>query len=52
MILALFLLAPTVPSDPSPKNTAWTSLAGLVGRKSLSQGRLSDVTSSKMPTVK
>ena len=46
-----FLLAPTVPSAPSPKNTARTAPAGSTS-KSSSTGNESPVMSSTMPTVK
>ena len=51
MILIEFLLAPTVPSAPSPKNRAWCMPAS-AGEKSLSQDKLVWVTSSMIPMVK
>ena len=52
MILALFLLAPTVPSAPSPKKTACSSPSGRGGAKDGSQARLERLTSSLTPTTK
>ena len=51
MILMEFLLAPTVPSEPMPQNSA---LVWPVGAVSISAGtgREVFVTSSTMPTVK
>ena len=51
MILIEFLLAPTVPSAPRPKNTARTVSAGSTWNVS-STASDSPVTSSTMPTVK
>ena len=45
------LLAPTVPSDPRPKNTARSPSASSV-EKPVSTGRLVRETSSAIPTVK
>jgi hypothetical protein len=45
------LLAPTVPSDPRPKNTA-RRLSGSSVENEASTGRLVWETSSAMPTVK
>ena len=46
----LFLFAPTVPSEPSPKNNARTVPAGSMSSAG-SYGRLVPVTSSVMPIV-
>src|SRR5439155_1473993 len=51
MILMEFLLAPTVPSAPRPKNTARTTSSASMSSAS-SKGRDRWVTSSTMPTVK
>ncbi len=51
MIFTEFLLAPTVPSLPRPKNTARVTSSGSVENFG-SQSRLRCVTSSTMPTVK
>jgi hypothetical protein len=51
MILIEFLLAPTVPSAPRPKNTARTTSGGSMS-SSRSQSSDRPVTSSTMPTVK
>ena len=51
MILIEFLLAPTVPSAPRPKNTARTRSSASMS-KSASTGIEVCVTSSTMPTVK
>ncbi len=51
MILIEFLLAPTVPSAPRPKNIARTTLSDSM-TKCGSISRLVWVTSSLMPTVK
>jgi hypothetical protein len=52
MIFALFLLAPTVPSAPSPKNIACSSPSGRGALNSGSQARLERLTSSLTPTTK
>ena len=49
MILIEALFAPTVPSAPSPQNTACTARVGTVNERSTSSDR--PVTSSRMPTV-
>ena len=46
----MFLFAPTVPSEPRPKNTARTVSAGSMSSDG-SYGRLRPDTSSMMPTV-
>ena len=46
----MFLLAPTVPSEPSPKKTALT-VPGPVMSSAGSYGRLVPLTSSVMPPV-
>ena len=46
----VFLLAPTVPSEPSPKNTARTVPGGSMS-SAASYGRLVRETSSLMPMV-
>ena len=46
----MFLFAPTVPSEPRPKNTARTVPSGSMSRDG-SYGRLVPDTSSVMPTV-
>ena len=51
MIFTEVLLAPTVPSDPSPKNTA-RSPSGSSVANAPSTGRLVWETSSAIPTVK
>ena len=51
MILIEFLLAPTVPSAPNPKNIARTALSDSI-MKCGSTSRLLKVTSSLIPTVK
>ncbi len=51
MILIELRFALTVPSLPSPKNTARTVPSDSV-RKSVSTGKLRCVTSSTIPTVK
>ena len=51
MILMLFLLAPTVPSDPRPQNLQET-VPGLSVSGCSGMGRLRPVTSSVMPMVK
>ena len=51
MILMLFLLAPTVPSEPRPKNTARNTRSDSVANER-STARLVRETSSVMPTVK
>ncbi len=51
MILIEFLFALTVPSLPSPKNTARTVSGSSVSNVG-STGRLVPVTSSTIPTVK
>ena len=51
MILMLFLLAPTVPSDPRPQNFRLLMSLGVVSGSSV-MGRLLWVTSSTMPIVK
>src|SRR4030067_798424 len=51
MILIEFLLAPTAPAAPRPKNIArWVSFASLT--KCSSHGRLVPLTSASMPMVK
>ena len=49
IILIVFLLAPTVPSEPKPKNTS--SVAPSNNFTSLPTGILKCVTSSSIPTV-
>jgi len=51
MILIEFLLAPTVPSAPRPKNMARTTLSDSITKLG-STSRLVCATSSTMPTVK
>jgi len=51
MIFTLFLFAPTVPSEPKPKNTARTTSSGSAAKRA-STARLSCETSSSMPTEK
>ena len=51
MILMLFLLAPTVPSDPKPQNLQLMVRSSAVTTFSPT-GRERCVTSSVMPTVK
>ena len=51
MILIEFLLAPTVPSAPRPKNSA-SNVPGLASEISSPTGSERFVTSSVMPTVK
>ncbi len=46
----MFLFAPTVPSEPSPKKIARTVSAGSMSRLA-SNGRLVPETSSSMPIV-
>ena len=46
----MFLFAPTVPSEPSPKNTARTVSSGSMSSDG-SYGRLVPETSSLMPIV-
>ncbi|OQC68230.1 MAG: hypothetical protein BWX47_01918 [candidate division Hyd24-12 bacterium ADurb.Bin004] len=51
MILMEFLFAPTVPSEPSPRNTAWC-IPGDSRLNSSLTSRDECVTSSSIPTVK
>ncbi len=50
MILMVFLLAPTVPSEPKPKNLARINPSGAASKVSVTSKEVL-VTSSVMPTV-